>query len=197
MDGLETARQICKRWPPERRPRIIAMTGNALMGDREKCIAAGMDDYISKPVRVGELQAAIEHWGPLSTRKSDTNFISKYKSISLENLLDPTIIAELREMPPTDGVSMLKELIDLFLDGAPQRITQIVQAATDPPNLAFHAHALKSMSLNLGAKRIIEISQKLEELGRAGKAEGVGPLLQDLQTAFTLTKAQLLPLREG
>jgi signal transduction histidine kinase len=71
MDGLEAARQICLRWTPEKRPRIIAMTGNALMGDRERCLAAGMDDYIAKPVRVAELQAAIEHWGPLRSGKSD------------------------------------------------------------------------------------------------------------------------------
>ena len=64
MDGLEAARQICQRWPADKRPRIIAMTGNALIGDREKCLQAGMDDYISKPVRVTEFQAALERWGP-------------------------------------------------------------------------------------------------------------------------------------
>ncbi|MGH7971844.1 MAG: response regulator, partial [Limisphaerales bacterium] len=67
MDGLEAARQICQRWSPEKRPCIVAMTGNALLGDREKCLAAGMDDYISKPVRVAELQASIERWGPLKS----------------------------------------------------------------------------------------------------------------------------------
>ena len=66
MDGLEAARQISKAWPPEKRPRIIAMTGNALIGDREKCLQAGMDDYISKPVRIGEIQAALERWGKIS-----------------------------------------------------------------------------------------------------------------------------------
>ena len=76
MDGLEAARQICQRWPADKRPRIIAMTGNALMGDREKCLQAGMDDYISKPVRVGELQSALERWGRTKTRKSDTAFLS-------------------------------------------------------------------------------------------------------------------------
>jgi CheY-like chemotaxis protein/HPt (histidine-containing phosphotransfer) domain-containing protein len=195
MDGLEAARQICRRWPAERRPRIVAMTGNALMGDREKCLAAGMDDYISKPVRVAELQTALERWGPLSARKSDTAFLARHKGLPAESLIDQTILADLRDMPPSDGVSMLQELIDLFLEGAPQRIIQIVQAASEPAALAFHAHALKSMSLNLGAKRIIELSQKLEELGRSGDLEAVGPLLQELQTTFTLTKAQLLPLR--
>ncbi len=64
MDGLETAQRICSRYPISSRPRIVAMTGNALVGDREKCLAAGMDDYISKPVRFGEIQTALEKWGP-------------------------------------------------------------------------------------------------------------------------------------
>ena len=125
MDGLEASRQICQRWPSDRRPRIIAMTGAALMGDREKCLQAGMDDYISKPIRVGDLQAALERWGPQRTRKSETSFLSRQKPPTAEAFLDQNMIAELREMPPTDGVSMLRELVDLFLEGAPQRITQI------------------------------------------------------------------------
>ncbi len=66
MDGFEAARAICGRWyePGKHRPRIVAMTGNAMQGDREKCLEAGMDDYITKPVRIGELIAALEKWGP-------------------------------------------------------------------------------------------------------------------------------------
>jgi signal transduction histidine kinase len=62
MDGYEAARQICSRWPGGR-PRIIAMTGNAMQGDREKCLAAGMDDYIAKPVRPKEMETALMKWG--------------------------------------------------------------------------------------------------------------------------------------
>jgi len=62
MDGYEAARRIRQQWPGAR-PRIIAMTGNAMQGDREKCLEAGMDDYITKPVRVEELKAALERWG--------------------------------------------------------------------------------------------------------------------------------------
>ena len=92
---------------------------------------------------------------------------------------------------------MLQELVDLFLQSAPARIAQIGQAVDDPTQLAFHAHALKSMSLNLGAKRIVEISQKLEQLGREGVLEGVPSLLEELETIFAQTKAQLLPLRDN
>ena len=196
MDGLEAARQICQRWPEERRPRIIAMTGNALVGDREKCLEAGMDDYISKPIRIGELQSALERWGRTKTKKSDAVFIQRLKSGPADNLLDQLVILELRNMPPSEGVSMLREMVDLFLESAPQRVAQISQSINDGPMLAFHAHALKSMSLNLGAKRIVELSQKLEDLGRARNVYGAPALLKELEKAFALTKDQLLTLRD-
>jgi len=60
MDGLEASRQICARWPRGERPRIVAMTANAMQGDKERCFEAGMDDYVSKPVRVGELISALD-----------------------------------------------------------------------------------------------------------------------------------------
>jgi signal transduction histidine kinase len=63
MDGLEATRQICQEWAEGERPRIIAMTANAMQGDKEECLAAGMDDYISKPVQITDLQAALERSG--------------------------------------------------------------------------------------------------------------------------------------
>ncbi len=197
MDGLEAARRICEKWPAEKRPRIIAMTGNALMGDREKCLQAGMDDYISKPVRIGDLQAALERWGAGRTRKPDTSFFARPKALSVDQLIDSAIIAELREMPPDNGVSMLRELIDLFLEGVPQRLEQIGRNLGNAEQLAFHAHALKSMSLNMGAKRIVELARKLEEHGRAGSVVEAPALLKELESAFTQTKVHLLPLRDS
>ena len=65
MDGYEAARRVCAKWAllEHERPRMVAMTGNAMQGDRELCLEAGMDDYISKPVQVDELKAALERWG--------------------------------------------------------------------------------------------------------------------------------------
>ena len=65
MDGLEAARRICARWGADERPRIVAMTANAMQGDREMCLAAGMDDYLTKPIRVDRLVAAL---GEVSAR---------------------------------------------------------------------------------------------------------------------------------
>jgi CheY-like chemotaxis protein len=61
MDGLEATRTICARWTPRERPRIVAMTANAMQGDRDMCLAAGMDDYLTKPIRVERLVEALNH----------------------------------------------------------------------------------------------------------------------------------------
>ncbi len=66
MDGLEASRRITAKWPAGARPRIVAMTANAMQGDREMCLAAGMDDYITKPIRVDQL---VEALGQVSPRK--------------------------------------------------------------------------------------------------------------------------------
>jgi CheY-like chemotaxis protein len=68
MDGLEASGRICARWPRGQRPTIIAMTANAMQGDREMCLEAGMDDYVSKPIRTDELINALMKVKPLSQK---------------------------------------------------------------------------------------------------------------------------------
>jgi CheY-like chemotaxis protein/HPt (histidine-containing phosphotransfer) domain-containing protein len=192
MDGFEATRAIRERWPEARRPRIIAMTGNALLGDREKCLAAGMDDYISKPVRPGELQAVLERWGAFRAANSDTAFPAKSSG---DVLLDQSLIAQLREMPPANGVALLDELIDLFLENAPQCLGQINQLLPgDPEKMAFQARALKSMSLDLGASKMAALCQKLEDAARAPGQE-TSALLVELEKTFCQTRVELLALR--
>jgi CheY-like chemotaxis protein len=65
LDGLDASRRIRDEWPPERRPRIVAMTANAMADERDACFEAGMDDYVPKPIRLDELAAALDRVRPL------------------------------------------------------------------------------------------------------------------------------------
>jgi signal transduction histidine kinase/BarA-like signal transduction histidine kinase len=194
MDGLEAARQICERWSPERRPAIIAMTGNALMGDREKCLAAGMDDYISKPVRVSELQAALERWGPLKTAHSDTKMLLRARATSTDELLDQVVLNRLRSALTTPESSQVREPIERFLESGQKDLTLLGQVLLDPAVVAEHAATLKSRSDEVGAKRVAALCQKLEHLGRTGNLESAPAVLQEMRSAFAMTRTQLLPL---
>jgi HPt (histidine-containing phosphotransfer) domain-containing protein len=157
-----------------------------------------MDDYISKPVRILELQAAIERWGPTKIREFDTaTFLARQAGRSSDELLDESILDELRSIPPTDGIPMVRELIDLFLESAPAHLEQIRAALSDPAQLKFHAHTLKSMSMTLGARKVVMVCQQLEKRVADGSLDAVPALSRELETVFDQTRNQLLPLREG
>ena len=117
------------------------------------------------------------------------------KPILLPDLLDVPLLEELRRMPASEGVSMLQELADLFVETVPQRLLEIAQAVERPEALVFHAQALKSMSQDLGAKRMIQLAERIEDLGRRGRGQDTAGLLRELETAFAQTRDQLLAFR--
>src|SRR6185437_13485379 len=94
LDGLDATRRICERWPEETRPRIIAMTANALPEDREACFAAGMNDYVAKPIRAEELVAALKRVKPLANGDGDAEADEPVEFVSL----DDGALANLRDL---------------------------------------------------------------------------------------------------
>jgi signal transduction histidine kinase/HPt (histidine-containing phosphotransfer) domain-containing protein len=196
MDGLEVARQIHQRWPRHKRPRLIAITGAAFASDREKCLAAGMDDYLSKPIRLEEIQNALERWGPTRLREFDTTaFLARQPRFASDSMLDRELLRELREIPSGENLTMLQELIDLYQQTAPQQLRLLRDAVADPTQLAFHAHSLKSMSMNLGARRVVALCREIEKAARAGQTGPVPLLMTELEAALTRTLAELATLR--
>jgi len=185
MDGYEASRRIHQKWGAKR-PCIIAMTGNALEGDRERCLDAGMDDYVAKPVRVTELQAVLQRWGESKEQLGNINGASS--SGTSGQMLDKTIIAELREMKSQNGVPLLHELIDLFLANSPQHLEYIKNSETADSQRAFAAHIFRGMSLNLGANALGNICEQVEELANDGKMEEVNDLVPDLEEAYEQTR---------
>jgi HPt (histidine-containing phosphotransfer) domain-containing protein len=92
---------------------------------------------------------------------------------------------------------MLHELIDLYLSAAPKRLQQVRESANNSTDLAFHAHALRSMSLNMGARKIVELTKRIEDLGRKGAAIEAAELITELENTFVLTRAQLETVRKS
>ena len=197
LDGLEVARLIHQRLPREKRPRLIAITGAAFASDREKCLAAGMDDYISKPIRLQDIQNALERWGPTRLRDFDTTtFLARMPHASPDTLLDRSLLEELRQIPAGQDFNMLQELIDLYRQTAPQQLQQIRQAVADPTQLAFQAHSLKSTSMSLGARKVVALCQRIERAARSGQTDTVPQLVAQLETALEQTLDELACLRD-
>ncbi|MDD5629175.1 MAG: response regulator, partial [Elusimicrobia bacterium] len=172
MDGFQATAEIRRREGSGKRTPVIAMTANALEGDREKCLAAGMDDYVAKPVRMPELCAVLARW---------------------DAPVDAAVLAGHRELGGADNPGFLGELVDIFLKDAPKHLEALQGsvAAGDSQRLAKAAHALKGASGNMGARLMHRICRRLEAIGESGTVSGAGDLLEPLQEAFAETKAVL------
>src|SRR5262249_27002444 len=125
MDGLEAARQIQKLFPEEARPRIVALTANAMKEDREACREAGMADYRGKPVRVAELRAALDRTGKAMQSASLPPATAPAEDVppapaAQAEILDSKMLASLREISTRTGANVIGDLLGLFrADGPP------------------------------------------------------------------------------
>jgi PAS domain S-box-containing protein len=162
MDGLEASRRIHHEWPGGERPRIIAMTANAMEGDREICLAAGMDDYVSKPIHPEELADALRRCAPVHER----------------SVLDPGALEQLRAR--AGDRAFVRKLVDTFLGDAPALLATLRSACEDAAaeRLRRAAHTLKSNARVFGATRLAELCQELETVAKA-EALARGPELVD------------------
>lgn len=173
MDGLETTRKIRARWPDDG-PHIIALTGRNLRGDREACLSAGMDDYISKPIALKVLESKLNG----ETR----------------NLVDNKVLRELSKMAGSQGIV---QLIDIYLRDLP-RILQDARRAVESGNadeLHQAVHPLKSASASLGVKAYALLAKKLDGMARDGKMEGTAPLVARLEGLQTPIEQELRTLQ--
>lgn len=192
MDGYKATGEIRKREGESRRTTIIAMTANALSGDRERCLAAGMDDYISKPVKSETLSAAIERW-TADRASSQPAEIAEQTPVAGPTVLDAEVIAELRGLQSSTDPDFFNHLIDLFIEETPHRLAAIraAVAGSNPEALAHEAHALKGSSAHLGATRMDALCEILEEQGRGGSVSGALALLSVLEEEFARVREAL------
>lgn len=182
MDGYEATAAIRARQGTTTHTPIVAMTAHAMAGDREKCLHAGMDDYITKPLKLEQLKAVIEQWAFQQ---------SEPEKIQAEiNAKDPIDLPALLRTTAGDE-EFMRELIELFLADAPQRMMQL-QAAVQAgvaDDITSAAHNLKGSSGNLSAPGLQAVFAQLEKQGAAGQLTEVGELLQ-------IAELELIRVRE-
>jgi CheY-like chemotaxis protein/HPt (histidine-containing phosphotransfer) domain-containing protein len=207
LDGLEATRQIRQKQGEatahehfKRRIGIVAMTANAMQGDRDKCIAAGMDDYIPKPVRPEMIQAIIERLAPLLNSsgaaspaldhspqvKAETVVSVASSASALSN--DGAASVDLERLEEFSGGSQdsFAELVSLYLNQTTEQIQQMQAAlsAGDLPRLSRLAHSCAGASSTCGMVAIAPLLRKLEMAAKAGEQTALAGLLADIKGEF-------------
>ncbi|MDJ0928581.1 MAG: two-component regulator propeller domain-containing protein [Gammaproteobacteria bacterium] len=188
MDGFQATKEIRGREGAETRTPIVALTANALQGDREKCLAAGMDDYLSKPFSPQQLGEVIMRWVETECAADDT--IPPWAEMSAADggnaVLDQRALDNIRQIRSVDGRAMLPQVIDYYLDSSTALMDQLEHAV---PNEDFEsiyqaAHSLKSSSANLGANGFAELCRRLETMARNKEPEQLQTTYEQLRDLY-------------
>jgi PAS domain S-box-containing protein len=198
MDGFAATQAIRRHQealdPPCRIP-IVALTANAMVGDRERCLAVGMDDYLSKPFTIQQLEAVIQRWLPasLSTDPSSsgglrqgTSAVSAPPHSVRPAVLESQALDAIRSLQRNGRPDFLAKLIEKYVASSKEYVATIRRAVAsgDASALWRAAHALKSSSGMMGASMFAELCRELEALGQAGTLDRVHEVLSKLEASY-------------
>jgi PAS domain S-box-containing protein len=187
LDGYEATQDLRAIEGDDRHTWVVAMTANSLAGDREKCLQAGMDDYVSKPVKPEILDAAIQRFKGLRSVEVGG------REMAVDGIIDQTVLAGFREMEVDGEESILGKLIDVFIDNSPRVLEEARHALATrlSPQLERAAHTLKGSCSNFGAERMRAACERLEHAARAGNLENGANLIKEIENEFELVRLAL------
>jgi len=208
MDGFETTAEIRKREAAgAKRTPIVALTANAIKGDREMCLQAGMDDYLPKPFGRAQMEAALKVLfagrnvhdtvaagdPPLANEADDSPFSPVPLEMSQSDVLDERVFAALRQLQRADRPDIVRRTISLYLDSAPGLLEELREGAArrDVGVLGRASHTLKSNSANVGAVKLAARCSTLEALARAGKVADACALVRGVIEDYIIADAML------
>jgi CheY-like chemotaxis protein len=194
LDGFEATAAIRRREGGARHVSIVAMTARAIQGDRERCLQAGMDDYISKPVKPEALEGVLDRWAPCETPPSKA---ALPQGASSEAAVNPAVLANLKSMAEATDPALFEQIVQSFVEDSRKGIADLRQAAAaDAESLRKTAHAIKGMCATVGAEGMRAICQELEALGAAGSIAGGLGLIDGLTNEFQRAESELSSRKE-
>jgi len=182
MDGFEATRFICRGLPRDRRPVIVALTANALQGERERCLQAGMDDYIAKPVMLDDLSWVLRRCCGDATEETQPERGESTERVSI----DHGRLGYLKDLSRRQDPALFPRLLTSFLNDVPLQIQMIREAHTagDHDEVLAAAHRLKGLSGNIGAGIMMEVSHGIQTAAHDADLESVPDLLAALEREF-------------
>jgi CheY-like chemotaxis protein len=187
MDGLEATRTIRAAHPRERQPWIIAVTAGAIRGDRETCLAAGMNDFLIKPVERQTLADAIARRQPPEGAQAQRQMAEG------EAALDPATLQHLALTLGDQDNTLLTSLIATFIESTAtlQASARAALAHSDGPTLRRAMHTLKSNASTFGAKPLAALCRDLEHRAADGNLEGASAMLEHVATEIVRVRGAL------
>jgi CheY-like chemotaxis protein/HPt (histidine-containing phosphotransfer) domain-containing protein len=187
MDGYEATAEIRRRQEGSgHRTPIIAMTANAMRGDREKALGAGMDDYLPKPVKLQQLQETLERWTEQPAALPDAARVSEGTSSPSpepQGIAEPPLALEVFEGLMGLGEA---ELVEAFFDDVPSRLSALRNAVEEQNASSVEeiSHTLKGSSGYMGARGMARLCADLETMGASGDLSQAPELLERLDEEF-------------
>jgi PAS domain S-box-containing protein len=195
LDGLEATRRICARLSQDARPTIVAMTAEAMQGDRERCLAAGMDDYIAKPVKVAELIAALARVVPLAHKagRAGESSVADAEREPARRAIDRSTLDALHETFGADDAGEWPALVASFVTDARMLLATMDAAVVRGDTVALEraAHTLKSTGAIFGADTLARECATLERSGRAGTLDDAAAQVIRVRAAYAVTEREL------
>ena len=196
MDGFTATRAIRRDEANSGRSAvpIVALTANALTGDRERCMEAGMDDYLPKPFAMRDLRDVMCQHSQGDITKLTASGQPQDEETSV---LDPAIVDSLRATPSSQGGTLFDRVVPVYLDNSRHLMTSILAASDkgDIAEIGLLVHALKSSSGNIGARRVSVLCEQIEALTRETSHDGLKETLALLADAHAAVLVALDPLQ--